>query len=499
MPLSKKEKVRRQRGMLKKQAGTRHLLTKKNAHTTRRERANALPGNGTNRIANPVTRNRSQATVNRNVGSLGEARSAPTKKIDTKIDFATGRVLFPVEKNGKTQYVPLESEASVQEKRIGAFVSEESIRQEPVNTLVEGSDSVPDLTHDRQLFATENLDGKKEYLPSERDATPLELANGKFIPDNQLANPSIALGLLDSAVNKEKLKLRYDFTHQRNLFAVRTTDGRDIYLPTKSKATAGELKRGLYVEDEKVSKKIDLNPAQALTNDKPRFDFFRKRIIYGAKNKEGKTIYLPKFSEATDFEKSRGLFIDGDLVEAHEAKRPKFGFQDYSAQYALRRSQQADRHFSGAKNPENPSSDDSGIIPTNALDGTKLWDGVSPPRVSQRKQREVLKHLSASYDLTHSRLLYPAEVAKGKTQYLPLYQDATSLERLKGSYIAFVPPETLKRYIEDQSEGSDLASERFNTDMGEVDALREEALVSHLEGLPRLVLRSQSYASYLSE
>lgn len=415
-----------------------------------------------------------------------------SKKVQTKIDFATGRVLFPVESGGKTQYFPLESEATPNERRFGSFVSDASVKKDATNSLIEGGDSVNDVINQRQLFASTTANGKKEYLPSESDANALELASGKYIPDAQLESPSIAQGLLDTDINKKKQKLRYDFTKQRNLFAVRSKDGKDIYLPQKSKATTVELKRGLYVDDSEVSKKIDLGPATAMTKDKPRYDISKGRKVYGVKDKDGKTKYLPRASDASDFERARGLFIDDAVVDTHEKQRLRTALADKSADYMLRRAQRANKLAAGTTSK---NIDNSRETISYAKDGTPIWDGFTPPEVSYEKQRETLKKLHSTYDIAKKRMLYPAEIAKGKIKYLPLLEDASNIERIRGLYVSFVPPEPLENFLKDNVQRGDIAPRNFTTQAGELKAYALNDIEQAFENAPSLILRSAKYVS----
>lgn len=470
MPLTKKSKMKRNNAKgnssLKKRVGRTNLLK-------------GLSGGvgDSSSIANPV-RKRANA-IDNSSGTKSGAKGKPgksadsAKRLDTKIDFATGRVLFPVENNGKVQYMPVESEASEFERKNGSFVSEDSVKKEAVNTLDDNAetDTVHDVQNQRQLFATLDANGKQEYLPSESDADALELANGKYIPDEVLTAPSVALGLLDTDVNKTKQQLVFDFTNQRNLFAVRTNDGKDIKVPAKSKATASELKRGLYIDDSAISKKIDLSPAggpaKALTNDPARLDFTNQRMVFAAKDENGKTVYFPKQSEANAMELARGLFIPDDLVIAHEFNRRNTALKhrDEKAKQQLARAKRAGKSAVGVV--RNTSKNDVKPV-TQAKDGTPIWDGFSMPSVSADKQRDTLRKLKPKYDLNENRMLYPTVTAKGKTKYLPLLKDATDVERISKNYAAFVPVEPLSALIGNAQIDGDLERQYFDTEQGEI-------------------------------
>ena len=352
-----------------------------------------------------------------------------------------------------------------------------------VNTVIPAAKSVHDVIGQRTLFATENADGKKEYLPKESDATALELSRGKYISDTDVEAPSVGNTILN---NK---KLRYDFTQQRNLFATQATDGSTVYLPQKSKATTVELKKGQYVDDSEISAKLNLGSADSMSNEKPRFDFSKRRKIFAVKNKDGDTIYLPRESDASELELARGLFIEDDIVDQHEQKRLRTALKNDSAEHGLRRAQRADI-LAGGVNSKNLATQPEPV--SISTDGTRLWDGYSTPEVSHAKEQETLKELRPKYDLGRGRMLYPTETAKGKVDYLPLQEDASNNERIRGLYATFVPPEPLSTFFENQQ---DLNQESFETNLGEVKAYTQEEIDIAFENAPKLVLRSANLVS----
>lgn len=531
MPVSKKTKMKRQGVTLQRQSGRRKLLqaaTKqaKRSHNSsidagdssssstakltrsngsrnvlagrpkaRRERAQANADlRPPTTLANPVRKRANGIDNGKQAANKAEkGKTAKSKRqVDTKIDFATGRVLFPVEVNGKTQYLPVASEANEVERRNGSFVSLDSIQQDPVNTIDTNAERemVHDVQNQRQLYATLDASGEQEYLPLESDATALEIANGKYIPDDKLTAPSVAMGLLDVPANRSKQLLVYDFTNQRNLFAVRTRDGRDINVPVKSEASASELKRGLYIDDAEISKKIDLSPAKAMTNDPEQLDLVNQRMVYAVKNDKGKTVYFAKESEATALERARGLFIPDEVVikHQHQRRRTALRHRDTKAQSALRRAQRADK-LAGGVTASNINAVPEAV--TRAKDGTELWDGFSVPEVSLDKQQQVLRTLEPVYDLNENRMLYPTVTAKGKTKYLPLLKDATDVERITQNYAAFVPQQSLADVIAQAK----VQRQSFDTDEGEVKAFIKADVDQAFANVSNLTLKSAALVS----
>jgi len=539
---TKKTMRRRQRGPLQRQNGRRSV---RDGVTARRSRsasdgAGAIASSGASstsgssttslRLSSPATLTRSQGTRNLPAGR-SEARSSradaaasktsasspqvakrdtlkrqnamrdrssapaqpmtqPAKSVGKpKRDFATGRTLFPVESGGKTQYVPLASEATSLEVKNGAFIADAAVQKDPVNTLADRTTVKPaslrDFASGRTVFATETTDGKREYVPKKSEATALELSQGKYVLDNQVEVPPRN----NKVLNKPPLR---DFASGRTVFATETTDGSTEYLPKRSEATAVELSQGRYVNDEKVSAKSPLGAENAMSNLPSKYDLGKGRKVYAVNTPEGKTIYLPREGEANGQELAKGLFIPDDIVAQHESKRRRTALRDDAANVAQRRAQRATKLPAGV----NRRSSSAAPIPVHkAKDGTELWDGFTPPQVSEEKQRETLKSLKPKYDIGKGRMLYPTETAQGKVEYLPLFKDASAEERFLGLYAAFVPPEPLEDFLANAETQSQIARQTFASNRGNVKAYSQEDIDTLFDQPPTLVLRSAQLVS----
>ncbi|WP_143727673.1 hypothetical protein [Moorena bouillonii] len=319
----------------------------------------------------------------------------------TSTEARTGRKLYATavldsdgnEKN--IEYLPRQSEATIEELNAGKYIPEKaSIAGEE---LYQPPKTDPDNSG-RKLFATKAADGTVEYFPKKNEATPQELAEGRYLegfaakePVNQIEEagnfnrPTVKdtntgrtlfattttnwfgnkkteylprqseatdgellagkyIPEQDSIVDEVLNKLpRYDFGNQRDLFAVKADDGSTVYLPKKSQATAKELLEGEYVEDEAISQNAPLGPGNAMTNAAPKFDTDNNRKIFAVKDKDGNTTYLPRKSKATSQEKAQGLFILDNVVDEYEDKRRRTALRDDSANIAQRRAQRAAR------------------------------------------------------------------------------------------------------------------------------------------------------------
>ncbi|AOX01246.1 hypothetical protein BJP34_18980 [Moorena producens PAL-8-15-08-1] len=323
----------------------------------------------------------------------------------TSTEVRTGRKLYAtavLDGDGNQtdmEYLPRQSEATIDELNAGKYIPEkasiagEELYQPPKTDPKNGG---------RKLFATKAADGTIEFFPKKNEATPQELAEGRYLegfaakdPVNQIEeagnfnHPTVKdtntgrilfattttswfgnkkteylprqseatdgellagkyIPEKDSIVEEVLKKLpRYDFGNQRDLFAVKADDGSTQYWPKKSQATAKELSEGQYVPDVWISQNAPLGPGNAMTNAAPRFDIDNNRKIFAVKDKDGNTTYLPRKSKATSKEKTRGLFIPDEVVEEHESKRRVTALKDDSADIAQRRAQRAQRQEGG--------------------------------------------------------------------------------------------------------------------------------------------------------
>lgn len=228
-----------------------------------------------------------------------------------------------------------------------------------------------------------------------------------------------------------------------------------------------------------------------MSNLPPRYDIGKGRKVYAVKTKDGDTLYLPRESEANGLERARGVFIPDDTVDQHERKRRRTALQDNSADLAQRRAQRASKLPGGMARKPNTSPEPV----SRANDGTPLWDGFSPPSVSDEKQRQTLAKLRPKYDLGKGRILYPTETAQGKIEYLPLLEDASHRERIRGLYAAFVPLEPLEDFLANAETQNQIARQTFATPRGDVRAFAQEDISTLFEQAPTLVLRSAQLVS----
>ncbi|MEM9215337.1 MAG: hypothetical protein AAGD25_13440 [Cyanobacteria bacterium P01_F01_bin.150] len=440
--------------------------------------------------------------------------------LDTRTELdGNGRTLFAVEwtdpaTNETTKaYLPARRDATPRDLSQGRYIDDDQI-QKPAARLRQDINKIrfgiKTDSRGRTLFAAERNDPEtnqliEEYLPKKADATGAELMQGKYIDDAAVETESIGKKVLNR-------RPKFNFRHWRPLIATELDDGTVDYLPRQSQATPQELFQGRYVEDELISDQVQLGVANAMTNGRPRYDRKRDRKLYpvegdrddnatallyaAVRNSEvsqddseppKSVFYLPRESEATGKELAQGFFLPDDAVDEHQRNRRRKTIRADPADRALRRSNRAKTLPAGV----NRNNIDTPPKPVRqALDGTPLWDGLTPPDISHKRKRAVLDFLKARYNPLTKRILYQTEVARGQTQYLPLWEDATVQERRLGNYAAFVPQEPLADYLQRADIAGDIQPQQFETNLGEVRAYRQEDIETAFEKAPQLVLRS---------
>ena len=101
----------------------------------RRARANAL----VSRDSSAPSTVAKLPKLRRQNASRDVSKAKPTKEPKPRIDLGKGRMIYPVTKGGVTEYLPARRDASEAEIEAGAFVEDETVRNEPVNTIADAS------------------------------------------------------------------------------------------------------------------------------------------------------------------------------------------------------------------------------------------------------------------------------------------------------------------------------------------------------------------------
>lgn len=383
-------------------------------------------------------------------------------KIKPKYDLGKGRLIYPKkDKEGKIQYVPRESTASDVERKKGLYIKDHKpVVKEVLNYL----NSKIDIGKGRNIYPVKDKNGTLRYLPRRGEATSYERSEGLYIDDDHVKGNDIVEGLSP----------RYDVGKGRNVYPSRDNEGKIVYLPGESEATEFEKSRGSFVEDiygesKKITAKL-----------KPRYDIGKGRTVYPAKDTEGKLVYLPSESYASDLDKRIGAYVTDDdamAVKNETERRLLRATQKLKFKRALSPSIDIDKKDHVSKQF------------TMAKDGTKLWDCKSIPEISLQKKRAFLKRLKPKYDLGKGRMIYPTQVGDKEEEiaYLPLKEDATRQEIFNGAYAEILPEQDLWDFIKEKA-----LMREFEVDGGKVNAVAEDELQSSINNETDFVLLSRN-------
>ena len=207
----------------------------------------------------------------------------------------------------------------------------------------------------------------------------------------------------------------------RLLYPALGADGKPTYLPKRSEATDSERDSGLFVKD-------TLSNKEAIRGVKHKIDRKRGRRIYPTNetDKNGKRIYLPRKSEATPYERAKGLYVqdepgkeDGDGKRKPDRKRgrrylypTKDKDEDGNFIYLPKKSQ---------------------ATPTEIAEGLYVKDTPSNRKIAKKDKDG--NPLDRKKDPVLNRYTYPSINKDGRTDYLPRKKDATPEERANGKYI----------------------------------------------------------------
>ncbi len=457
MSLSKKKKtIRRQLDALKRSGGSgagrssrrdsdsglwRSRLTRSKGDRSsgreeaRRQRANTLvdrDSSASPKVSKPPALRRQDA-------SRDVSKAKSEKEPKPKIDLGKGRMIYPVIKGGVTQYLPARRDASESEIEAGAFVEDEAVRKDPVNTIAEASNfdrpTVTDTKTGRTLFATTtiNRQGKEktEYLPRQSEATPLELSAGKYIPEKD----SIAGEELDRPPKTEP------DNSDRKLFATEAADGSIQYFPKQNQATAKELAEGRYLKGfaakdpvNRLKDPSELKGKRPTTRDaRTGRTLFATRAL-NSKGEETKIEYLPRQSDATIEELNAGKYIpEKASIAGEEVDQPSkpdpdnperklFATKaaDGSIQYFPRKNQATAQELAEGRYLEGFAAKD----PVNRILAPSELDGDRPTVTEHRTGRTLF-----------ATAVLDSEGKRTKTEYLPRQSEATIEELNAGKYI----------------------------------------------------------------
>ncbi|MDJ0595619.1 MAG: hypothetical protein QNJ72_37490 [Pleurocapsa sp. MO_226.B13] len=363
------------------------------------------------------------------VNTLKDPSELKGKPPTTK-EFSTGRTLFATGalnrdgKETKLEYLPRQSEATVEELNAGKYIPEKaSIAGAEVDQPAKPDPDNPD----RQLFATEGADGSIQYFPRKNQATAQELAEGRYL-EGFAAKEPVNRTLDASELDGDRPTVT-EFRTGRTMYAtvLKINDGKKIrteYLPRQSDATPQELTAGKYIpEKASIAGEELYQPPKPDPNN-------RDRQLFATKAADGSIQYLPKKNQATAQELAEGRYLEGFAVkapvntieDASQYKRPTVtefpsgrkmfattltnGFGKNKIEYLPRQSEATDQELLLGKYIPEPDS----VV-------------------------EELLNKRPRYDFSHRRDLFATKAEDGSTQYLPKKSQATAKELSEGRYV----------------------------------------------------------------
>ncbi|UII27015.1 hypothetical protein LVD15_00840 [Fulvivirga maritima] len=288
-----------------------------------------------------------------------------------------------------------------------------------------------DLGKGRSVYAVKDARGKTVYVPKESEATDAEREHGLFVKDSSVDPPA--------KEGREAVKggtPRIDLGKDRNVYPVKNDEGKTIYLPKESEATDAERERGLFVKDSSVDPPTK-EGREAIKDGTPRKDLGKGRDVYPVKKDNGNTIYLPRESDATDFEKANGLFVKDSSVTEPPAPAGREALKDKKPRY----DQGKGRYIYPAKD----EAGNTRYLPraSEATDDEKergLFVRDEEVDTPEEKWTPVAGG-KPKYDQDKGRYVYPVKDADGHLTYLPAEGDATEYEK---EHQLYLPDEVLK-------------------------------------------------------
>ncbi len=274
---------------------------------------------------------------------------------------------------------------------------------------------VYDLFKGRNVYLIKDANGKKKFVPKESDATAKEKAKGLFVKDSTIIRTG------KNALDKNA-KPKRDDKRDRDTFPVKDEKGNTQYLPKESDATQEEKNLGLYVEE----KSLNL-PKQASEGGLPINDLGKNRKVYPSISNEGNQVFLPRESDATDYEKKKGLFVSDDSAAAQtNGKQMSDGkpIKDLGKNRKVypTESSSGETVFYPKKSEATPSE-------------IKKGEFVTDESVEDQLKKKASDKKEPKYNKDKNRFEYAYEDKEGKITYLPKESEATDDEKKDGQFV----------------------------------------------------------------
>lgn len=345
-------------------------------------------------------------------------------------DVLKGRnVYLTTDGNGKQRFVPKESNATAKEKAKGLFIKDSTIIKKGKNALSKDAQPKLDSTG-RNTYPVKGEDDTTQYLPKESDATQEEKNLGQYVEESSLNSPVKA-----KQASEGGLPIR-DLGKGRKVYATRSEDGDQIFLPREQDATSYEKRKGLFVTNESAAMQTQ---GKQMAEGKPIRDVGKNRMAYPTASTDGEIVFYPRQSEATPNEIKRGQFVTDESVKDQTEKkaRPKeeakynkdknrfeYPYEDQEGKitYLPKEDEATDKEKAQGQYVNNKSTENPADQWTLVADGKPKYEA--------------------------NRYLYPVTDTAGNIAYLPIATEATARELENGLYLSFESIETSDRIID---------------------------------------------------
>jgi len=372
--------------------------------------------------------NRRKERAKKKANAISELR--PQSPKNPVYDVLKGRnVYLTTDNNGKQRFVPKESEATAKEKAKGLFIKDSTIIKKGKNALSKDAQPKLDSTG-RNTYPVKGEDDTTQYLPKESDATQEEKNLGHYVEESSL-NSSVKA----KQASEGGLPIR-DLGKGRKVYATRSEDGDQIFLPREQDATSYEKRKGFFVTNESAAMQTQ---GKQMAEGKPIRDVGKNRMAYPTASTDGEIVFYPRQSEATPNEIKRGQFVTDESVKDQTEKKT---------------SQKEEAKYNKDKNRfEYPYEDQEGEITYLPKENEASEDEIAKGQFVNNKSAEnpadqwtPIANGKPKYEA--DRYLYPVTDITGNLAYLPIATEAIARELENGLYLPFESIETSGRIID---------------------------------------------------
>ncbi len=220
--------------------------------------------------------------------------------------FGRGRNLFAVETADGRKYVPKKSDATAEELASGFYVEDDAISSKaPLGAAYAMSNNAPryDIGTGRKLYGVIIPDGKTPYLPLESEASDREKLSGYFIPDRVVADHERKRRRTAMKDDSADHALRRAQRADKLAGGVTRSNIDTPPRPVREAKDGTELWDGFSLPEVSRDKQ-----RETLSKLRPRYELGKGRMVYPTEMANGDIVYLPLARDASPQERVRGFY-----------------------------------------------------------------------------------------------------------------------------------------------------------------------------------------------